>query len=108
MKFRDATREDFRTFYGIDPPFSVRAAVAEKNGEIVGFGGYYIRDGVAIAFTDRKGDLTRREVVLCGRRMRELLARLNVNMWAMCGADGDTALRHFGFEPDGEAYRMVR
>lgn len=107
MKFRDATRADFEAFFGIPPPFSMRAQVAEKDGEVVGIGGYHFDCGVAVAFTNHKPGLTRREVVLCGRRMMDMLSGLKTMVVARCD-ENDTALRHFGFVKWANCYRLDR
>lgn len=104
LTFRDATRADFVAFYGRTPPFTLRAALAERDGEIVGIGGYYLENGVAVAFTDNRG-LTKREAVHCGRKVMAMLRELKVPIVATAGEDGETALRHYGFKPWGCLYR---
>ena len=104
MNFRPATRADFLTFYGRLPPVTVRAVVADDGEKPIGVGGYYLKNGVAVAFTNQRG-MTKRQMVKAGRVMMQLLAPLDMNIVA--GADGDgTVLRHFGFEPYGEVWRL--
>lgn len=103
LAFRYATRADFETFYERTPPFSLRAMVAERDGEIVAFGGYYMENGIAVAFTDSSG-LTKREAVLGGRKMMDMLRGLKVPIVATT-QEGGTALRHYGFRPFGDVYR---
>ena len=106
MIIRPCTRADFEAFYGRLPPMTVRALAAERDGRVVGIGGYYLADGVAHAFTDQKG-MTRREIVRAGRAMMGLLDGIKAVVIAQCGPDGDTALKHYGFEPWGMFWRRV-
>lgn len=103
LTFRDATTLDLDSFYHRTRPMTVRAIVAEREGAVVGIGGYYISGDVAIAFTDGTS-MSKREVIACGREMIRLLKTLHVNVIAQCGSHGDTALRHFGFTSKGCVY----
>ena len=104
MNFRPATRADFLTFYGRPPPVTVKAIVAEDGDKPIGVGGYYLKDGVAVAFTNQRG-MTKRQIVEAGRIMMRLLVPLEMDVVA--GADGEgTALKHFGFEPCGKIWKL--
>ena len=89
---------------------TLRALAAERDGRIVGIGGYYIQNGFAIAFTDSVDVITRRDIVTAGREFMKFLGRLKVEVVAQCNpAIGDTALRHFGFRPyHDDAWRLVK
>ena len=106
MVIRPCTRADFEAFYGRTPPMTVRALAAERDGRVVGIGGYYIAEGVAHAFSDQKG-MTKREIVTAGHKLKAFLDTVMAQMVALCGPDGDTALKHFGFEPWGMFWRRV-
>ena len=106
MIIRSCTRADFVAFYGKEPPMTLRALAAERDGKIVGIGGYYIQNGVAVAFTDQKG-MTKREIVKAGRRLMAFLDAVKTHVVAQCGPDGDTALKHYGFEPWGTFWRRA-
>lgn len=56
-KSRPATREDIERFFGQMPGRSIRARVLEIDGEIAGVAGYYIVNGVAVMFSDSRGDI---------------------------------------------------
>ena len=101
MIVRPCTRADFEAFFGKKPPMTLRALAAERDGEIVGIGGYYIVGGIAYAFTDQRG-MTKREMVRAARVLVAFLNAVKAQMIAQCGADGDTALKHYGFEPLGD------
>ena len=106
MIIRPCTREDFVAFHGKEPPMTVRALAAERDGKIVGVGGYYIQNGFAIAFSDNK-PMTKREVVKAGMALKALLDTVKTHVVAQCGPEGDTALKHYGFEPWGMFWRRV-
>lgn len=107
MKIRPATLKDFRQFYGRESPVTLRGIVAEREGgHIVGFGGYYLVGSMAYAFTDQTG-MTKREIVQAGREVVKMLKGLNLDIAAAC-TESDVALRHFGFEPFGDFYKLAR
>lgn len=106
IAFRPATLADFKTFYGVAAPVTLRGIVAERDGEIVGFGGYYLMGSMAYAFTDQRG-MTKREMVKGGREVMKMLKNIGLDIMANC-TDSDVALRHFGFERFGSFYRHVR
>ena len=106
MLIRPATLADCQNFYGKNPPMTLRALAAERDGEVVGIGGYYISDEIAHAFTDQKG-MTRREIAKAGRAMMKFLDAVKIPVVAQCGPDGDTALKHYGFEPFDTFWRRA-
>ena len=106
MIVRPCTRADFEAFYGRTPPMTVRALAAERDGTVVGVGGYYIAEGVAHAFSDQKG-MTKREIVTAGHKLKAFLDTVMAQMVALCGPDGDTALKHYGFRSMGDMYMRV-
>ena len=106
MILRPATRQDFERYYGKKPPMTLRAIVAEQDGKLIGIGGYFLRNDVAIAFTDQRG-MTRRQMVFAGHVVNVMLRRLRIGVVATCGPEGDAAMRHFGFEPWGSVWRLA-
>src|SRR3990167_2709013 len=106
MIVRPCTRADFEAFFGKKPPMTLRALAAERDGQIVGIGGYYIVNGVAHAFTDQRG-MTRREMVKAARQLVAFLGAVKTQMIAQCGPEGDVALKHYGYEPWGMFWRRV-
>ena len=105
---RPATLTDFRTFYEREPPQTFRAIVVEStDGDVVGFGGYWIEGGVAVAFSDIK-DLSKKDTVRAAHHLHDFLRDRNFPVIAPPASEeyGDTAMRHFGFEPVGDIYIM--
>lgn len=107
LTFRPATRADFIEFYNAPPPKTMTAKVAERDGKIVGFGGYYLDGDAAFVFTDQRG-MTKREILLGARTVLEMVKPLGLEVVARSDGDNDVALRHFGFEPWGMFYRLKR
>ena len=107
LTFRPATGADYRTFYGGPAPCSLRGLVAERDGRLVGFAGYYLVGSLAHVFTNH-ADMTKREIVKSGREVVKMLKNTTLNFVAV-STGSDTALRHFGFEQvSGNRYRLVR
>lgn len=107
MEIRPATKSDLRQFYGRDIPWTVRAYVADLDGEIIGIGGYYMVGNAAYAFTDQHG-MTKRQMVEAGRAFMEILHSLRHDVFAQCGKDGTMALRHFGFIDNGFSWSLPK
>ncbi|HDZ73694.1 MAG TPA: hypothetical protein ENH55_13195 [Aurantimonas coralicida] len=104
---RPATRADFVDFYGTAPPMTVRALAAESTaGEVLGIGGYYLSDGVVLAFTDYHEAMSKRDRVKGAHALVAMLRELGIEVVAHMGEDGATALKHFGFEAWGMFWRM--
>lgn len=104
MILRPATRSDLIDFYGQLPPMTVRAIVAVNDDKPVGVGGYYLNGGVAVAFTNQR-NMPKRDIVRGARALIDMLKPLGMDVFA--GAEGDgSVLRHFGFEPYGEAWKL--
>ena len=115
VTFRPATQRDFLAFYGRPSPYTLRAMVAEHEGRVIGFGGYYTEPGGAlIAFTDILPEMRKhRKAMLRGAKLVMGLIRGNgVPVLARANPNeptADTALRHFGFAPlGGGFYELVR
>ena len=107
MNIRRATREDFRAFYGKAPPMTLRGLVAESSTGALGFGGYYLREGVAVAFSDTLPHMRKRDIVTGARAIMSMVRASGLPVVAATGTSGDTALRHYGFEPWGSIYRLA-
>jgi hypothetical protein len=76
----------------------------ERNGKVVGVGGYYLNNGSVVVFTDNDGSLNKREVIEGGRAVMALVEKFRGRIVAESGEDGTTALRHFGFLEYGGAW----
>lgn len=111
---RPATAEDFQAFYGRPAPFTLRAIVVVKDGELVGFGGYYLIDGAALVFTDIKPGIGKKDIIRGARETMRLALASGIPLVAQ-GSEptSESALKHYGFElshvADGEhIYRRER
>jgi hypothetical protein len=115
LEIRPATAEDFRAVYSRAPHRTMRALVALLDGEPVGFGGYFLEDGVAVAFSDMHGALAgrKKDIIRCARQLMAFIrsAQLPTVAHAQAGTRG-IVLKHYGFEPWGkpadEWYALVR
>lgn len=107
MIVRRATREDFREFYGCPPPVTLRGLVGVTSTGPIGFGGYYLRDGVAVVFSDHRPFMRKRDIVKGARAIMAQISELPFPVTASAGKDGTAALEHFGFVPFGQFYRYA-
>jgi len=104
---RPATRADLVAFYGHPPPMTLHALVTVDAGNRpLAVGGYYLKAGVAVAFSDHKPPMRRRDIVVGGRALIALLRGLRMPVVAQAD-DSATALRHFGFVPHGALWRLA-
>lgn len=116
VTFRPATQRDFLAFYGRESPWTLRGAVAEMNGEIVGFGGVYFDQDTAMAFSDMRDTMRRKrkDVVRAARHLMALIRSFGVPVFAYANPAEYTApklLARLGFEyigsdRQGDLYRM--
>lgn len=108
MEIRPATVSDFKAFFGHGPKATVRALVAlDEAGAPMAIGGYYLFANYAVAFTDHRKDMTKRQRVTGARALITMLKGLTVDVLAMADDDAATALKHYGFEPAGDGWRMT-
>lgn len=108
---RAARPADFEAFYGRSPPYTMRAWVAELDGEVIGIAGYYMRQGWVQAFSDMN-DAMRQYPGTIMREARRFMARLKSP--ALCIAScseknaarflGYLGWRHVGTSEEGEVY----
>ncbi len=106
MIVRPATRADFEVFYGELPSQTVKAWVAVEDGKPIGIGGYYLAGGMAVVFTDHK-DMNKRDMVRGARALMVELKKLGMDVVAGSDLPNATALKHFGFEPFGDYWRLA-
>ncbi len=106
MEVRPATRADFETFYGELPSQTVKAWVAVEDDNPVGIGGYYLSGGMAVVFTDHK-DMSKRDIIRGARALMVELRKLGMDVVAGSDFPNATALKHFGFEPFGDYWRLA-
>ena len=106
LNIRKATRQDFIELYGKPPSMTVRALAACENEKPVAIGGYYLANGVAVAFSDLGKPLPKRDVIKAARAFLTFLKDSKLEVCAAASDHGDTALQHFGFEPVGDLWRL--
>ncbi len=108
MNIRPATRRDFKEFFADDLPRPrARAWVAEVDGKVLGIGGYYFAGENAVAFSNYKPGLTKKQKVLGARKLVEILKGTRLPIIAMeDDQNGTNAMKHFGFEDYGLFWRL--
>ena len=99
MKVRPGTRAECREFYnGIVPPGISRIWVAEKDGEIMGVGGYRANVTGYLAFTDNKPEMTKIDRVRSAVEFMKILTKLRGDVYATTVEFGPKVVEHYGFE----------
>lgn len=73
-ELRPATAKDIAAFYGKPPRETVRAIVAELNGEPVGIAGIAHKNGCLVLFCDLKPEMRkfRKSIVKAGRQLMSM------------------------------------
>ena len=106
IKSRPATRADIEGFFGKLPRQSIRARVLEVGGEVVGVAGYYMVNGVAVMFSDKKGDIPKMTI---WRESRAMMDKIETP--AVCVAEEGAGpflerlgWQHAGPSSEGEVY----
>lgn len=105
IAIRPATRADFQEFYGKAPSMTTRALAGENDEGLVGMAGYYLAGDVVAVFTDFREGLDKRDIIRGARAVVNLAKKVGVDLIAKQDSDND-ALKHFGFEQDGEVWRL--
>lgn len=95
MIIRPGTRKEFREFLGKVPEQTVRGYVCEIDGEIMAVGGWYYTSSEAVAFTDVKPGMRKRDIIKAARIFVEKLKELKVEV--LVQAKNPTSCEHFGF-----------
>ena len=70
-------------------------------------GGYYLKAGVAVAFSDHRAPIRCRDAVTWGRALVAMLRSLRMPVVARADDPATAALRHFGFVPHGALWRLA-
>ena len=101
-----ATKGDIEAFYGASLPMSVRGVVLRANSEPIAIGGVFMKDGVAIGFSEIKAGCARpkKHIIKTALEVQKLL-RKHPQVRAFANADEQSAprfLEHLGFRPTGE------
>ena len=111
---RAARPSDFEKIYDRAPPVSMRAWVAELDGEVIGMAGHYLEQGCVMVFSTMK-DKMRDFPITIMRASREFMTTLaKSGLPAMCVASSDECNAcaflerlgwvHAGTSEDGEVY----
>lgn len=103
--FRPARPADIE-HYLPNCPYSVRAVVAERDGELLAIGGVYYQRGTAIAFTEARQDFSKRDRARGMRHVMRIIEQVHGAVYAKEGPfeTAPAMLAHFGFEPVEDGY----
>jgi len=108
MNIRPSIAEDFVKFFGKVPKMTVRSLTGvDEAGEVLAIGGYYLYGGFAVAFTDHRKGISKRDMVKGARELMKMLKKTNLNVIAMPENEEAIAMKHYGFVPDGQSWRLV-
>jgi hypothetical protein len=108
MKIRSATRKDLQAFHK-ELPFTSIALAAERNGELIGVGGYYYHNGHPVIFSGFADGLSKKEIVTGAKAIIGLLTGIQRPVYALQD-DNDRAARtlaHFGFKPLKDSFWVL-
>ncbi len=99
---RNATIEDYETFYGHKPKVTIRAVVAELDGKVVGIGGIAYYKNQMVAFSEIRDDLRKYPVFImkAAKRIAKLLDKHGKSAVAIaCPKEGNSQamLERVGF-----------
>ena len=83
-------------------------AGTDAAGETIGIAGYYLAGDYAIAFTNYREGLSKRDIVRGARALVDKLMELDVDVIASAGFANTAPLEHFGFEPLGPFWRLKK
>lgn len=102
MQFRPAKPADLAKF--MDPvPYTVKAVVAEHDGEVLGVGGVYYQGMAVIAFSEFDPKMRRfaTDMLRGARKIVEIVKSVRAPVYAIPGpfASAPVLLKRFGFEP---------
>jgi len=116
MLLRPATLDDLIALQGKAPECTMRAHVAEIDGQPLAVGGVYYTNGATYAFSVLSDEmrLHRKSIMRAARYAMEKIAELPGPIYALCSRDEETApqfLARLGFEfhatsDNGDIYRL--
>tara|TARA_Y100000310_G_scaffold30952_1_gene29368 strand:- start:444 stop:794 length:351 start_codon:yes stop_codon:yes gene_type:complete len=107
LKSRPATRADIAAFFGKTPDQTVRARVLERDGEIVGVAGYWMAGGMAVMFSDARGDIPKLTI---WREAKAMMQSMNIPALCIATEGSEPFLerlgwRYLGPSQDGGVYQ---
>lgn len=111
LVIRPATKADIEAYYGTLPPQTIRAWVGEKDGKMMGIGGYSLAKGAVIVFTDHRPEISKRDIVRGARFLMRIYRDLKMEVLAIPPPEGEgkSAMAHYGFVPHaGYNWRLAR
>jgi len=103
MIFRPATAGDFIALQGKPPESTVRAHVAEHDGQVLAAFGVYYTNGITVAFTIMGDGMRkhRKSIMRFARFVMAKIAAMPGPIYALCSRTEETAprfLARLGFE----------
>lgn len=94
LKSRLATRADITAFFGKTPSQTVRARVLEVDDQIVGVAGYWLAGGVAVMFSDIRGDIPNLTI---WRESKAMMQSMNIPALCIATAGSERFLERLGW-----------
>lgn len=109
MRFRPGTQEDLRRFHSAVPK-TAKVIAAERDGEVIGVGGFYYDNGAAVVFSGFCDGLSKREIVKGARAIMDMAKGVRGPLYAVQEPNERAArtLAHFGFVPLADGGWWVR
>lgn len=109
VKIKPATREDLISFYGEQLNRTVYAYVGERDGEVLGLGGYYFDKDSIVMFSDIKpeGRDKKKSIVKIIKIIMKAARKHRLPIVAVPDDDYESScqlLKRLGFENFGEVY----
>lgn len=103
IEVRAAVAADIFAFYGRTAPQSLRAKVLVRDGEVIGLAGHYLMNGVAVVFSESKGDVPKMTV---WRESVKFMKTLSLPAICVASDGSGPFLERLGWRHvDGEIYR---
>lgn len=107
---RPATAGDVLAFFGKKAPQTIRAHVMERDGEVLGIGGYYLAGGTVVVFSDLKDGVPKLRV---WREALAMMDRLKFPAICMATENSGRFLRRLGWQyvgpsDEGDVYQWQR
>lgn len=100
VEIRFATEKDFKAFYGKPPTCTVRAIVADQEGEIFGIAGVRLVGMAWYGFADISEKLSKKQIAKAYRVFRKMMEKTNLPILVVRDETIESSgrfLAHLGF-----------
>lgn len=109
IRERPLTRADYIKFAGELPAETVKGwACVDENDDPVAIGAYYFVANKALLFTGHVPEFSKKDRVRAARLLIERVKALPFDIVATCEEGSENFLRHLGFVPYGNVWRLQR